>query len=54
MGGKKPLLNATTTLFYNSMNRAAGGPTTESAVGILQDAFIPRNSKLESTDVVMY
>lgn len=36
------------------MNRAADGPTTESTVGILKDAFIPRNSKLESTDVGMY
>lgn len=54
MGGKKPLLIATTTLFYNSMNRAAGGQTTESAVGILKDVFIPRNSKLKSTDAVMH
>lgn len=36
------------------MNRAAGGPTTESAVGILKDAFIPRNSRLKITDVVMH
>lgn len=36
------------------MNRAAGGPTTESSVGILKDDFIPRNSKLKSTDVVMH
>lgn len=54
-GGRgKPLLNATTTLLYNSMNRAAGGPTTESAVDILKNAFIPRNSKLKITDVVMH
>lgn len=52
--GGKPLLNATTTLFCNSMDRDAGGPTTDSAVGILKDAFFPRNSKVKSTDVVMH
>lgn len=40
-------------LFYNSMDRAASGPTTWSVVGVLQDAFVSRNSKLESADVVM-
>lgn len=40
-------------LFYNSMDRAAGGPTTWSAVGVLQDAFLSRNSKLASIDVVI-
>lgn len=55
MWEKKSLLNAITMLFYNSMDRAAGGPTTWSTVGVLQRAFISfsRNSKLESSDVVI-
>lgn len=53
MWEKMSLLNAITTLFYNSMDGAAGGPNTWSAAGVLQDAFTSRNDKLESTDVVI-
>jgi len=52
--GKKSLVNAITMLSYNSMDRAVGGSTTWSAAGVLQDDCISRNSKLESTDGVMF